>query len=136
MKTLLKKSFEQFVKEQNELYKRIGERKTVDLKGNISLDLEENFYKMILQGVFYKLPKNFAFNKREESWGIDIHLVKMCNSYLLTDAIFRVCEDGAVEEGEIGIVDKDLTNRFFESMRELVKQMNQYYIDHDLKEDK
>lgn len=135
MQTLLKKSVEQFIKEQNELYERIGVKEIVELKGNLYLDFKEYFHRMVSRGMFCKLPKNFAFDGNESDEMFVINLSELENSYIYKKAWFIVDETGEfIETGTSFGGDKLLKDKFLESIHELVKQMKQYYIDHDLQD--
>lgn len=133
MKKVLKKSFEDFVKERESLGRK------VILTGNLYEDLEKYFISMVYRDMFYALPKNYAFKidsvKRCRLSSFEIELLEKDKSIMMCVGHFKVYEDGDIDEflcGDNNIV----MQRLILPMRELVKQMQQYYIDHNLVEKK
>lgn len=135
MKKLLKKSFADFVEE----YDKNPLDEKVILTGNLYKDLDEYFVSMIYSGMFY-VPKGYAFKvelvKDYFSFHLQIELLKKSSAPIMTCAeCVGVYENGRIHEYSCGDENIEM-KRFILPMRELVKQMQQYYIDHNLVEKK
>lgn len=138
MKKVLKKSFEDFVKGYESL-----DRKVI-LTGNLYEDLKKYFINMVYRDMFYALPKNHAFKidivTRCRLSSFEIELLENDKSIMTCVGYFKVYEGGCVDEYFWNDTDKDIQmqrmQRFILPMRELIKQMQQYYIDHNLGEEK
>ena len=133
MKKVLKKSFEDFVK----AYESLGGK--VILTGNLYEDLKKYFVRIAHRNMFYELPRDYAYdisiNERESLCWLEIELFKNDNSFLFSKGKFLFCGNGYIRESMIS--DNDIVmQKFVLPMRELIKQMQQYYIDHNLGEEK
>ena len=132
MKKVLKKSFEDFVKG----YESLGGK--VILTGNLYEDLKKYFVRIAHRNMFYELPRDYAYdisiNERESLSWLEIELFKNDNSFLFSKGKFLFCGNGYIRESMIS--DNDIVmQKFVLPMRELIKQMQQYYIDHNLGEE-
>lgn len=131
---ILKKSFEDFV---NEHEKYPG--KEIILTGNMYEDLKAHFFRIAYRNMFYELPRDYAYdictdNHYSLRW-FKIELFKNDNSFLLLKGYFQIYENGYIHEWIVS--DDDIIMRkFVLPMRELIKQIQQYYVDHDLVDDK
>ena len=138
MKKVLKKSFEQFVKE----YENKLSGKKIILTGNLYKDLYNYFLDMLCRGVFYDLPKGYALNRNiiynRFQASLEIELLESASFYsiMTCSGHFEVYEDGDIREWIVSDYDDIVMQIFVLPMRELIKQMQQYYIDHDLSNEK
>lgn len=138
MKKVLKKSFEDFVKE----YEKGSSGKKVILTGNLYKDLYNYFFDMLCIGVFYALPKSYALNRNiiynRFQASLEIELLERSSFYsiMTCSGHFEVYEDGDIREWIVSDYDDIVMQIFVLPMRELIKQMQQYYVDHDLVGDK
>lgn len=136
MKKILKKSFEDFVKGYDN-----SSAKKVILTGDLYKDLDKYFFAMVCRGVFYALPKGYALknsifnNHFSKSLEIELLVRAPFYSIMTCSGHFLVSENGDICEW-IYRDDDIVMQRFILPMRELVKQMQQYYIDHNLVGDK
>ena len=127
---ILKKSFENFV---NEHEKNLG--KEIILTGNMYEDLKVHFLGIAYRNMFYALPRDYAYDictdKNYSLRWFKIELYKNDNSFLLLNGYFKIYENGYIHEWIVS--DDDIVMRkFVLPMRELIKQMQQYYVDHNL----
>lgn len=136
MKKVLKKSFEDFVKERESL-----DRKVI-LTGNLYEDLKKYFINMIYRDMFYALPKNHAFKidsvTRCRLSSFEIELLENDKSIMTCVGYFKVYEDGSIDEYLSNYNDEikmQRMQRFILPMRELIKQMQRYYVDHNIKQE-
>ncbi len=137
MEKVLKKSFEQFVKE----YENKLSGKKIILTGNLYKDLYNYFFDMLCRGVFYALPKGYALKRciPERSFleSLEIELLESAPYYsiMTCSGYFKVYKHGDISEWIISD-DDIIIQKFVLPMRELIKQMQQYYVEHDLVGDK
>ncbi len=132
---ILKKSFEEFVTE----YEKNSSGEKVILTGTLYQDLRKYFIRMVYRNVFYALPKDYAYDittdicyslKSER-----IELFKNDDSFICLQGYFKIYENGYIDESIFN--DDDIVMcKFVLPMRELIKQMQQYYIDHNLSNEK
>ena len=104
MKKVLKKSFEDFVKERESLGGK------VILTGNLYEDLKKYFVRIAHRNMFYELPRDYAYdisiNERESLSWLEIELFKNDNSFLFSKGKFFVCGNGYIRESMISDNDK------------------------------
>lgn len=136
MKKVLKKSFEDFVND-------LCASGSFYSKGNLCVDLEYYYGLMLSNKVFY-IPSGYAVNittKGTFSGEYKIAFYKIEDSYLTLLEYFTFDKrTNTIDErllncntNEYFDVDgKVVVKHFIEPLQEIIKQMQQYYIDHNL----